>query len=96
MLYWGRAPAPRRTREFERRKTPNPGGKAGGETGGDTTPGRSEVNEKQIELLLALLQLALEMHGILGMDEWLGDEKFENWTKDDTIEFIKHIEEISA
>ena len=54
------------------------------------------MNEKQIELLLALLQLALEMHDVLGMDEWLGDEKFETWTKDDTIEFIKHIEEISA
>lgn len=54
------------------------------------------MNEEQLRFLRALLQIALEMNDVLGMDEWLGDETFENWTKEDTIEFIKLIEEVSA
>jgi len=54
------------------------------------------MNEKQLKFVRALLQLAIEMEGVCGMDEWLGDEDFESWTKADTIELDNLLEEVGA
>lgn len=54
------------------------------------------MNERQLQFVLALLQLALETDRCLGMDEWLGDEDFESWTREDTIELMNLIEEVKA
>ncbi len=54
------------------------------------------MNERQLEFIWALLQLALEMEGVSGMAEWLGDDQFDNWTKDDTIEVKNLIEGVKA
>jgi len=38
--------------------------------------------------------MAIEMDRILGMDEWTGCEEFETWTRDETIELEKLLEEV--
>lgn len=52
------------------------------------------MTERQIKFLRALLGLAIEMDRILGMDEWIGDEEFEDWSRDETIELEKLLEEV--
>lgn len=53
------------------------------------------MTERQIKFLRALLVLAIETHSVLGMDEWTGEEQFENWTRDETIELDKLLEEVN-
>lgn len=53
------------------------------------------MTERQIKFVRALLALALEMDRVLGIDEWLGNEEFANWTKEETIELDKLLEEVS-
>jgi len=52
------------------------------------------VTQRQIKFLRALLNMAIEMDRILGMDEWTGCEEFETWTRDETIELEKLLEEV--
>ncbi len=54
------------------------------------------MTEEQIRFVRALLNLAIEMDGVLGTAEWLGDESFETWTKADTIELDKLMKEVNA
>lgn len=52
------------------------------------------MNEKQIKFVRALLALAVEMDRCLGMDEWTGCEEFADWSRDETIELDKLLEEV--
>lgn len=52
------------------------------------------MTQRQIRFLRALLALAIEMDKTLGIDEWLGDEEFEDWSRDETIELEKLLEEV--
>ena len=54
------------------------------------------MNKEQLRFVRALLALAIEIERVLSMDEWLGDESFENWTKEDTIELDKLMEEVKT
>ena len=54
------------------------------------------MTEEQMRFVLALLNVAIEMDRSMGMDEWLGDGEFENWTPPQTQEIIKIIEEANA
>lgn len=53
------------------------------------------MTQRQIRFLRALLALAVEMDKVLGIYEWLGDEEFEDWSRDETIELEKLLEEVS-
>jgi len=53
------------------------------------------MTEEQLAFVRALLALAIEMDGVMGTDEWLGDERWATWTRADTEELDKLLDEVS-